>query len=399
MTSNLLRNAILLGLLTAIGPFAIDMYLPAMPVIAADLGAPAERVTLSLIAFFIPFGICQLVFGTLSDFVGRKPPLYFGLSLFFIASIGCALAGDVETLIAWRVLQGIGAAAPSVIPRAIVRDMHSGLEEVRLMSMLMLVFSVSPLLAPLVGSLIVEAAGWRVVFWSVTAPALLGAVLLAMFVKETRANAAADRPSLAGLLRTYRTLLTDPNYLGFVLLGAFGVASFFVYLGNSSFVLMGHYNFSPIAYSFAFSINAAAFFAAAQFNGWLGKRFGLRRMILPAVGAHAGAMTLLLLLSLAGVESLAVLGAVLFIGYGFLGLFLPLTGVLALERYGAVAGAAASLMGTLHLLIGAGVMAASSVFQDGTVGPMIAAIAFCSLTGLALAVFTVAQAKHSAPAQ
>src|SRR4028118_862938 len=152
MLSTYARNAIVLGLLAAIGPFAIDMYLPALPTIAADLGASTAATQMTLMAFFIAFGICQLVYGPVSDMIGRKPPLYFGLIVFILGSIGCALSPSVGWLIFFRVVQGIGASAVMVIPRAVIRDLHTGVEATRLMSLVMLVFSVSPILAPLTGS-------------------------------------------------------------------------------------------------------------------------------------------------------------------------------------------------------------------------------------------------------
>jgi DHA1 family bicyclomycin/chloramphenicol resistance-like MFS transporter len=159
MNTPFLKNALVLGLLSAIGPFAIDMYLPALPSIGQSLGVSMSAVQASLMAFFISLGIGQIIYGPISDMVGRKPPLYFGLALFALCSIGCAMAPDIETLIALRFLQGLGASAGMVIPRAVVRDLHTGNDAARLMSLLMLVFSVSPILAPLSGSLLIEVCG------------------------------------------------------------------------------------------------------------------------------------------------------------------------------------------------------------------------------------------------
>ncbi len=140
MTASFFRIALILGLLSAIGPFAIDMYLPALPSIGQDLHADNNVTQLTLLAFFISFALSQLVYGPISDMWGRKLPLYLGIGLFAVASIGCALSTDIETLIAFRFVQGIGGAAGMVIPRAIVRDMHTGVQAARLMSLLMLVF-------------------------------------------------------------------------------------------------------------------------------------------------------------------------------------------------------------------------------------------------------------------
>ena len=148
MESAFLRTALVLGMLSAIGPFAIDMYLPAFPAIARELQVDVSGVQMSLMSFFLAVAICQIAYGPLSDRFGRKPPLYAGLGLFALASIGCSFAPNVETLIALRFLQGVGSCAAMVIPRAIIRDLHTGHEAARLMATSMLVFSVSPILAP-----------------------------------------------------------------------------------------------------------------------------------------------------------------------------------------------------------------------------------------------------------
>src|SRR6202165_4109598 len=192
MASSFTRNAVVLGLLSAVGPFAIDMYLPALPAIASHLHATTSATQMTLIAFFVSFGLCQIVYGPLSDVYGRKLPLYGGLTLFILGAIGCAFSPTIGWLIAFRFLQGIGAAM-GVIPRAIIRDLHTGIEATRLMSLVMLVFSVSPILAPLTGSGLIAAFNWRAVFAAVTIAALLGIVLLAFLLPETRPAAARIR--------------------------------------------------------------------------------------------------------------------------------------------------------------------------------------------------------------
>jgi MFS transporter, DHA1 family, multidrug resistance protein len=163
------RLALVLGLISAVGPFAIDMYLPALPSIGASLKTSQAAAQMSLTAFFITLGVCQVFYGPLSDHFGRKPPIYFGLAMFFIGSIGCALAPTIETLIIFRVVEALGAGAGMVIPRAVVRDLHTGPEAAKLMSLLMLVFSISPVLAPMMGSLVIGLTRWRGIFWTVAA--------------------------------------------------------------------------------------------------------------------------------------------------------------------------------------------------------------------------------------
>ncbi|MEO8558118.1 MAG: multidrug effflux MFS transporter [Rhodospirillales bacterium] len=390
------RNAIILGLLTAIGPFAVDMYLPVLPAIGADLHADTDSVLITLTSFFITFTIGQLVYGPISDVIGRKKPLYVGIVIFAAASIGCALATSIETLIVFRAIQGIGAAAGMIIARAIVRDLHSGLDEVRLLSLLMLVVSISPLLAPLVGSVISDLSSWRGVFWLVTGAAAIRLVLAVFFVGETRPAEARAESSFRGTVSAAWMLLRDREFMSMTLVGAFAISAFFVFLSNSSFVFTRQYGLTPMQYSLLFSLNAASFFICSQFNGRLGARFGLRRIVRPTAWGFALAMIAAFVVTASGVHSLIVLMAILFVGFGFLGFVMPVTSVLALTRHGAVAGTASSLMGTIQLAIGSAIIALSGAFVDNTSLPMVAGIAACAAIALALSEFAVSHREETA---
>jgi DHA1 family bicyclomycin/chloramphenicol resistance-like MFS transporter len=390
MKNNFLRLAVVLGLLQAIGPFAIDMYLPALPSIGLGLQADVSRVQLSLSAFFLAFSVSQLAYGPAADMFGRKAPLYFGIGLFVLASIGCALAPNIETLVVFRFIQGFGGGAGMVVPRAIVRDLHTGTEATRLMSLLMLVFSVSPILAPLAGSFLIDAAGWRAIFWFVTGAGLIGLVLLATLLDETRPPADRVGSGMRATFVGYWKLLQDRHFIGLTMIGAFGMASFFVYLANSSFILIQHYGLTPRQYSLCFSVNAAAFIGVAQFTGHLTARFGLKPVVRVAVAGFAVSMALLWAVYLAGVDRLAVMMVLLFIGYGFLGLVVPTTSVLALEDHGDNAGTASALMGTMQFVTGAVLMALAGHFVDGsTAMPMVTGIALCAFAALAMSLFTL----------
>ncbi|HYN63958.1 MAG TPA: multidrug effflux MFS transporter [Candidatus Limnocylindrales bacterium] len=395
-SSPFFRIAIVLGLLTAIGPFAIDMYLPALPSIGQSLGADIGAVQMSLTAFFISLGVGQLVYGPVSDMVGRKPPLYFGLLLFAAASVGCALATDIHTLIALRFVQGFGAAAGMAIPRAVVRDLHTGTDAARLMALLMLVFSVSPILAPLAGSGVIALTSWRGVFWAVMGAALAGLALTAAFLKETRPLAERVESSLGSALRAYASLLRDRHFLGLVFIGGCTMAGFFTYLANSSFVLIGHWGLTPTQYSLAFSLNAAAFIGAAQFTGALGERLGLVRVVrIGVLGASATMLAMLGYFALGG-DRLAVLVALYFISSAFVGLVVPTTSVLALEQHGAIAGTASALMGTLQMLSGALAMSVVGLFSDGRPLPMVAGMAAGVLAALLLTGLTLGLRRPAA---
>ena len=391
MRTKFLRDAITLGLLAAIGPFAIDMYLPALPSIGASLNADPGAVQLTLIAFFVAVSLGQPICGPLSDRLGRKPPLYLGLALFAGASLGCALAPGIGTLTAFRFAQGLGACAGMVIPRAVVRDLHTGIEATRLMSMLMLVFSISPILAPLTGSLVIQAVGWRGVFWVVFTAALVGFGVLTT-LRETRpaaVRASAHRVGIAGTLAAYWSLLRDRTFLGLTFTGAFGLSSFFVYLSSSPFVLIDHYHLSPRLFSLVFSLNAASFFATAQTNAWLAQRIGLRALVRRASVGFALVLLVLLGLYASGVDRLAVLAVLLFMSFGFLGMVLPTTTVLALEDHGPVAGTASALMGTLQFATGAIVMLLAGALSNGAPLPMVGGIAACGVLCCSLAHLTL----------
>ena len=389
------RNAIVLGLLSAVGPFAIDMYLPALPAIASDLNTTTAATQLTLTVFFIAFGLCQIVYGPLSDVYGRKAPLYAGLVLFTLGSVGCALAPGIGALIAFRFIQGLGAAAMAVIPRAIIRDLHTGAEATRLMALVMLVFSVCPILAPLFGSALIVPFGWRAVFAAVTLVAVIGIALVATLLPETRPAEERISGNVRNVLGAFVELLRDRHFLGLTFIGGLGMSSFFAFLATSSFVYIGHYGLSPTQYSLAFSVNAIGFIGASQFASRLGNRFGMGRMVLTAVSLYAGFAVLLFALTLAGYDSLRVLMPLLFTSFAFLGLVIPSTMVLALERHGPIAGIAAALGGTLQMVTGGAMIAIAGLFFNGTTLPMVATIAAAAVGALLVSLATL---RHPEPA-
>ncbi|MBD0414754.1 multidrug effflux MFS transporter [Oryzicola mucosus] len=389
MSSSFLRTAFILGLLSAIGPFAIDMYLPALPTIAADFQVSTAAVQMSLQIFFLAVALGQLVVGPLSDMYGRKAPLYFGLALFALGSVGAALAPSVEWLNVFRFIQGLGACAGMVVPRAIVRDLHTGNDAAKLMSLLMLVFSVSPILAPLTGSFVIESFGWRAVFWVVMGAALLAMLMVFFKLNETRPAEQRVGSTMSSAVGNYAFLLRDRYFLGVSFMGGFGVASFFTYLATSSFVLIEHYGLSPTVYSMFFAINAIAFIGSSQFTATLAKRFGMKQVVRVAVTGYALTMVTMLVVFAAGVDRLDVLAAMLFVGYGFLGLVIPASSVLALDDHGTRAGTASALMGTLHLVSGVVAILVVSLFFNNTPLPMVAGIAGCSVISFVLAQITL----------
>jgi DHA1 family bicyclomycin/chloramphenicol resistance-like MFS transporter len=344
---------------------------------------------MSLMVFFFTLGVCQLAYGPLSDLCGRKMPIYVGLAIFTTGSVGCAFAPNVNVLIGFRVMQALGACAGMVVPRAIVRDLHTGHDATRLMSLLMLVVSLSPLLAPLTGSFIVAGFGWRGVFWALTVAGAIAFLLAATHLQETREIHHRAESSWAGAFAAYRKLLTDPVFLGLTLVGAFGVSSFFIYLASASFVITNHYGLTPTMFSLCFALNAAAFFGFSQLTARMTAKYGLTRVIRVAVSGFAIAMSSVAVLFVAGADSLALMMIFLFIGYGFLGLVLPTTAVLSLENHGAIAGAASGLMGALQFGVGAAVMVVSGIFADGAPKPMVIGIAISAVIAFVICRLTL----------
>jgi DHA1 family bicyclomycin/chloramphenicol resistance-like MFS transporter len=350
---------------------------------------------MTLMSFFIAFGVCQIAYGPISDMVGRKPPLYFGLVLFTIGSIGCGLAPSIGWLIFCRFVQGVGAASVMVIPRAIIRDLHTGVEATRLMALCMLVLSVSPILAPLTGSALIVPFGWRAVFAAVTIVAILGLLLTAVSLRETHLPKDRIKVSVKNVLAGFGHLLRHGRFLGLTFIGGLGMASFFTFLASSSFLYIEHFGLTPTQFSFAFSINAVGFIGASQFAAYLGARYGMARMVVTAVSIYTAFLLILFALTLAGVDNLWVLMALLFFGFAAMGVVIPTTMVLALDDHGPIAGMASALGGTLQMLTGGAMIVIVSLFSDSTPMPMVATMTACALGAFLLSIVTLRGRKFA----
>lgn len=381
---SLTTTSIILGMVAAVGPFAIDMYLPAMPAIGADLQAEMQAVQWTIVAYFIAFGLAQLIYGPWADQAGRKPPLYVGLGLFIAGTVVCALAPSIEWLIAGRVLQGLGGAANMVVLRAVIRDLATGHSATRMMSTIMIVIAVSPLLAPLSGSALLAFGSWRLIFWALLVAAGVSFLLIHFALPETLTDENRQRFDGPTMRAGVRTLLRDRPYMVLTFLAGFSFASFFVFISTASFVYTRQFGLSPTQFSLAFAVNAVGFFAASQFASPLARRVGTLRMISVATTGFALSTFAGFGLGLAGLATLPVTMAALFIGNVFLGVILPSAQVQALEDHGANAGLAASLGGTMQMVAAGVLVGAAGPFLDGTVVPMQGAIALCGALALGL---------------
>ncbi|PVB61487.1 multidrug effflux MFS transporter [Labrenzia sp. 011] len=393
MQIGFVRSAVVLGLLAVVGPFAIDLYLPAMPEIVRDLNTNDAAVHMTFTVYFIAFGVAQLFYGPLADRFGRKPPVFIGLVVFIAGSALCATAPDVATLTLGRFVQALGAAAPMVIVRAVVRDLHTGSQATRLMALVMLVISISPMLAPLTGSLIIAFGNWRLIFSVLGVIAMAAMVLMALQLPETLPPERRGRIDPTEMIRSAIYLLKDARFMGLTLIAGFSLASFFVFIAAAPLVYMTRYELTPTGFSLVFALNAVGFFTSSQFAATLGDRFGMARVALLSVCGFASATSLLFILVWNGFDDLPVLMALLFVGNTFLGQVIAPTMVMALEEHGEHAGMASSLGGTFQMVSGGVMILICSPFFDRTPLPLTGAVATCAVTALVIALLTLRPAR------
>ncbi len=398
MTTGYARFALVLGLLSAIGPVAIDMYLPALPTIAADLGTGEGTAQLSLAAFFIALAVGQPVYGPLTDRFGRRRPLLVGLALFVVASLASTLVTSIEALVALRFLQGIGICGATSISRAIVRDRYTGPEAAQLFSLMMLVLGVSPILAPLAGSAVVAFLPWHGIFAAMALVGVIGIVVVVLSLEETLPPERRNRAGLGSMLRDYRLLLRDRRFMGLMLTAAFAQGAFFGYISSSSFFFITLHRLEPWFYSIVFALIAGGLIAVAQFNAPLMRRIGAERMILAATLVNAAATVLLLLATLAGWAVLPVAIALIFVAACTFPVITAPSSVLALDAHGHRAGTASALMGTLQFAAGALGGGLISLFFDGTSLPMVIVMAGAAVLSLITARLTFRQPRRLADA-
>ncbi len=385
----MLRLAIILALLALIGPAAIDMYLPALPALAADLGTSESAVQATLTSYFLAFGLAQMIYGPWADQSGRKPPIIVGVLLFLVGSVGAATAASLSSLILWRFVQGMGGASVMVVPRAVIRDRYTGAEATRLMAMIMLIISISPMLAPLAGSGIIALGTWRTIFWVMCGVGLFSLILTLTALPETHAPENRVRVNMRELTRGLKTLFSSGYFLGLTAVGALGMGSFFVFIASAPFVYTSQFGLTPTGFSLAFAVNAIGFFSASQIAGPLAERIGLPKTVI--LGTTIFAVFSLLLLAVAFVTDLSLYAmiALLFVANAGLGLVIPTTMVMALDPHGEIAGLASSLGGTLQMVTGGILIVLAGPFFDGTALPMIVVIALCGIGSVALANLTL----------
>ena len=338
---------VVLGALTALGPFTIDLYLPAFPALERELGVSSGLVQLTLTATTVGFALGQLLVGPWSDKVGRRTPLIVATAVHILASIGATMAPDIVTLGVFRVQQGMGAAAGGVVAMATVRDLFGGLPLVRMLSRLALVNGLAPILAPVIGSQLLVFTSWRGVFVFLTVYGALVIVASILLIVETLPPARRQEAGHATLRQRYHALFHDRVFVGVAVIGAMVFSGLFTYLSASSFLFQDVYGLDAQQYGYHFAVNSVGVVAGVQVSARLARRFGPQWILAGATAVLVVSATTIVVLDSLDVGVLGVLVPLWFFIAGC-GFCFPQVQVLALANHGKEAGTAASLLGAMN---------------------------------------------------
>jgi DHA1 family bicyclomycin/chloramphenicol resistance-like MFS transporter len=372
---------LILGSITALGPFSIDMYLPGFPKMAVDLHVSTKDVGLSLTSFFIGISVGQLIYGPLIDRYGRKILIMIGLSLYVAASIGCAFAPSLNWLIFLRLIQALGGCVGMVASRAIVRDVFPVADTARVFSVLMLVMGVAPIIAPTVGGWVVATWGWRMIFFILAGMSLVMLFFVWFRLPESKGPDKTISLRLQEIIAGYIEVLGNKYFLTYTFAGSLAMAAMFAYISGSPFVFMKLYDFTESQYGWVFGANACGLILGSQFNRLALRRWnpsqiaGLTSLI---QGLACSLLFIGSILPILPVEGVLVLLFTCMTCLGFTG---PNTTALALQSFTHNAGSASALMGALQMITGAVVSAFVSYFHNETILPMVSLMAVCALGG------------------
>lgn len=346
--------AVLIVALTSLGPLATDFYLPALPAIARALHTDSAGAQLTLSVYLLGFGAGQLILGPLSDRFGRRPVLLWSMLVFLLASVACALAQSIEALIAARFLQALGACGGPVLGRAVVRDLYGPKDAGRVLSHVATGTALAPLLAPVLGGLLTTHFGWRSSFVVLTVYSIALLLVIARQLQETNRHLDPHAMHPLRMLSNYRTLLADRVYRGALLIGCGAFAALFSFISGSPFVFIELYGLSPEQMGLAFGANVTGFMIGSTLSARLSRRIGPQHLMRNGVLLGSLCGMLLAALAVGGVHHIAAVMAPMWGVTLAIGLILPNATALGLAGYPKMAGAAASLMGFVHMGLGAG---------------------------------------------
>ena len=381
-----LRVLAVLSALMGFASISTDFYLPALPSMAAALRAEPGTIELTIAGYLIGFSLGQLLWGPIGDRHGRRRPIAVGLVLFVIGSAGCALAGSAPAIIAWRIVQAVGACAGVVLARAMVRDLYAGSRAAQMLSTLMTVMAIAPLLGPILGGQILAWAGWRAIFWTLVGLGLLTLAALSLLPETLPPERRRLEPMGQALVR-YVQLLRERRVLGYALTGGFFYAGIFAYVAGTPFAYIGYHHVPPQLYGVLFGIGIVGIMATNLLNARLVLRFGGDRLLAWGTSLAACAGIVLAVTTWTGWGGLAGLAVPLFLFISAAGFVVANSIAGALSGFPDRAGAVSALVGAIQY--GSGIFGSALVglFADGTPWPMgwvIAASALGSLASMRL---------------
>lgn len=388
-----LQLVLVLGALSAMGPLTIDAYLPALPQLTADMAATDAQAQLTITGLLVGLGLGQLVIGPLSDAVGRRKPLLFGLAAHGVMSLLCSLAPSVTMLAVTRTLQGVGGAAVAVVAMAIVRDLFTGVRAAQLLSRLMLVVGVAPILAPSLGSALLSVTSWRGIFVVLAGVAVALFVLALVALPETLPPVRRRAGTIGDSLRGYAGLFRDPLFVVMVLVSGLMFATLFAYISGAPFILQELFSLTPQQFGLAFSANAIGLVVMTQLNPLLIRRTSPVTVLFAAVVVSFAGSVALLLTSLTGFGGLLGFMVPIWFIVAAAGLAFPNAPAIALNRHGEAAGSAAALLGAAQFMIGGLIAPLVGALSNGTPVPMAAVI--LGTSGLALLLLAMARRSLS----
>jgi DHA1 family bicyclomycin/chloramphenicol resistance-like MFS transporter len=370
---------LILGLLTAIGPFSIDMYLPAFPAIAADLHTTIAHVSLSLSSFFIGISFGQLLYGPLLDRFGRKKPLYAGLFLYLLASIGCALAHSADSLIALRLLQALGGCVGMVASRAMVRDLFHVSENAKIFSSLMLVVAISPIVAPTLGGYVTAALRWQFIFIILIAINIIIIAAIYFILPESRPPNPDFSLKPRPILFSFLSVIKEPQFYTYALTGSVASAGLYAYIAGSPYVFMELFKVSEKQYGWIFAMIAMGLIGASQLNSLLLRKYKSEQIIRVALFCQSITGMLLFAGAITGRIELFSTVFLIFIFLSCQGFTFPNTSALSLAPFTKIAGSASALLGAIQMGIGSLSSAMVSFLNNHTAIPMSGVMACCAI--------------------
>lgn len=375
---------LILGLLSAIGPFSIDMYLPGFPAIAKDLNCSVDMVSYTLASFFVGVCLGQLISGPLLDRYGRKKPLYIGMIIYILASIGCAVSTSVELLIAFRLFQALGGCVTMVAPRAIIRDLFPVEESAKIFSMMILILGVSPILAPTAGSFLIEGLGWQSVFLVLGAISLVVLLAVVFLMPESKQPDPTFSLKVTDILSSFKTVMKERQFYMYTLSGSIAAAGLFAYLAGSPFVLLKLHGVSEKGYGIIFAIIASGLITASQLNNFLLKTYSSVQIVKFTLILQTIFGLCLFIGSVFDILGLYGLITFIFLFLSCQGFNFPNSAALSMEPFEKEAGSASALMGAIQMGFGAAAAAVVGLLNATTALPMTGVMAVCSLWALAI---------------